>query len=163
MFDSQARQLRDESRQFFDVKYKASRDNFVNAVQAWFRAWGEDPLNKRFGNDWSILVKDLLFNETGNLTYKPEVSAISYVHAAAPFVDNGILRQLWADVRNVILPELTEKVGYVPIPRIEYSDEDLDLVIENLTLQGRNLFPKCVPFSSYERLKSHSTFLHQYP
>ena len=74
LFDNQARQLRDESRQFFDVKYKAHRDNFVDAVQAWFRAWGEDPLNKRFGNDWSTLVKDLLFNETGNLTYKPHVS-----------------------------------------------------------------------------------------
>ena len=32
----------------------------------------------------------------------------------------------------------------MPIPRVEYSDDNLDLVIENLTLQGRNLFPKCV-------------------
>ena len=43
------------------------------------------------------------------------------------------------------MPELARQVGYVPIPRIEYTDKALDLVIENLTLQGRNLFPKCVP------------------
>jgi tryptophanase len=33
-------------------------------------------------------------------------------------------------------------VGYIPIPRAEYTDDHLDLVIENLTLSGRNLFPK---------------------
>ena len=51
---------------------------------------------------------------------------------------------LWRDVRNVILPGVAQKVGHVPIPRIEYTDNQLDLVIENLTLQGKNLFPKYV-------------------
>ncbi|KZP06198.1 hypothetical protein FIBSPDRAFT_966643 [Athelia psychrophila] len=32
-------------------------------------------------------------------------------------------------------------VGYIPIPRIECTDDTLDLIVENLTLSGRNLFP----------------------
>lgn len=31
--------------------------------------------------------------------------------------------------------------GYVPIPRAEYSDDKIDVVIENLILSGANLFP----------------------
>jgi hypothetical protein len=72
-------------------------------------------------------MKDLLMNSEGKLTWKND---------------------LWRDVRNVILPGIAQKVGYVPIPRIEYIDNQLDLVIENLTLQGKNLFPKYVNTTS---------------
>jgi hypothetical protein len=44
-------------------------------------------------------------------------------------------------------------VGYVPIPRIEYTDENLDLVVENLTLQGRNLFPKILAVEANNYIK----------
>ncbi|PPR02713.1 hypothetical protein CVT24_002115 [Panaeolus cyanescens] len=38
-------------------------------------------------------------------------------------------------------PLLSKKyIGYVPIPRVQYTDDSSDLVVENLTLQGRNLF-----------------------
>ncbi|TDL17822.1 hypothetical protein BD410DRAFT_793854 [Rickenella mellea] len=131
-FESQARKLRDESRKFFDVKYKGHKDALIDAVQAWFGAWGKDPLNHRFTDDWSKLLKDLLFDESGQLTFKP---------------------QLWSDIRQVVLPSVIEKVGYIPIPRIEYTDKDLDLVIENLTLQGRNLFPKILEFTAQNYLK----------
>ena len=60
------------------------------------------------------------------------------------------------------------QVGYIPIPRIEYSDESLDLVVENLALSGRNLFPNIISieaqnffkFSPYDAIKdeSHHTF-----
>ena len=82
---------------------------------------GEDPLNARFGQDWARLTKDLLFDSEGSLKFKPE---------------------LWRDIRKVILPAVIDKVGYIPIPRVEYTDDSLDLVLENLTLSGRNLFPK---------------------
>ena len=32
----------------------------------------------------------------------------------------------------------------MPIPRIEYTDESVDLVIENLALSGKNLFPNLI-------------------
>jgi hypothetical protein len=60
---------------------------------------------------------------------------------------------LWKDIRKVILPTLIEEVGYIPIPRIEYTDESLDLVVENLTLQGRNLFPNIVQCEAHNFFK----------
>ena len=82
---------------------------------------GDDPLNARFGQDWARLTKDLLFDSEGSLKFKPE---------------------LWGDIKRVILPAIVDNVGYIPIPRVEYTDDALDLVIENLTLSGKNLFPK---------------------
>jgi hypothetical protein len=80
----------------------------------------DDPLNKQFGEDWKLLTKDLLLDSEGNFKYKPH---------------------LWQDVRGVILPALLKNVGYVPIPRVEYTDNMIDLVIENLTLESQNIIP----------------------
>ena len=75
------------------------------------------------------------------------------------------------DIRKVILPSIIEQVrrarfyrlrhmftiscqvGYIPIPRIEYTDEVLDLVIENLALSGRNLFPNIVSMEAHNFVK----------
>ncbi|KAH9925978.1 uncharacterized protein B0H18DRAFT_1085153 [Fomitopsis serialis] len=76
-----------------------------------------------FGTDWARLTKDLLFDGEGSLKFKPE---------------------LWMDIR---------KVGYVPIPRVEYTDDALDLVIENLALSGRNLLPNLVTVEAHNFMK----------
>jgi hypothetical protein len=93
---------------------------------------GEDPLNKRFGEDWARLTRDLLFDSEGSLKFK---------------------RHLWADIRKIISPQLVHKVGYIPIPRIEYTDPALDLVVENLTLSGRNLLPNVVALEAHNFIK----------
>ena len=93
---------------------------------------GEDPLNKRFGEDWARLTKDLLFDVEGSLKFKPH---------------------LLSDIRQVILPTIISQVGYIPIPRIEYTDDSLDLVIENLTLSGKNLLPNIVEISARNYFK----------
>jgi hypothetical protein len=93
---------------------------------------GNDPLNKRFGEDWQCLTRDLLFESEGGLKFKPE---------------------LWNDIRKVILPAFINQVGYIPILRIEFSDDTIDMVIENLTLSGRNLFPIVVSMEAHNYLK----------
>lgn len=45
------------------------------------------------------------------------------------------------------------QVGYIPIPRIEYTDDALDVVIENLALSGRNLFPNVVSMEAHNFVK----------
>ncbi|KAF5368710.1 hypothetical protein D9615_010299 [Tricholomella constricta] len=126
--NSQANRLRDGGRQFYDVKYKGHFDHLFNNISDWFRAMGDDPTNVRFGEDWARLTRDLLFDSEGSLKFKKE---------------------LWNDIRKVILPQLVDKVGYIPIPRIEYTDDSLDLVVENLTLSGRNLFPNVVALEAH--------------
>lgn len=53
------------------------------------------------------------------------------------------------------------QVKYIPIPRVEYTDDDIDLVVENLTLEGENMFPTIMSmeahnffrFSPYKKIK----------
>ncbi|KAK2464849.1 hypothetical protein APHAL10511_003148 [Amanita phalloides] len=127
-----AERLRESGREFYDVKYKDHFNDLFSSTGTWFKEMGEDPLNKRFGEDWARLTKDLLFDSEGSLAFKSE---------------------LWQDVRKVILPEIVDMVGYIPIPRIEYSDESLDLVVENLTLSGRNLFPNIISIEAHNFFK----------
>lgn len=41
----------------------------------------------------------------------------------------------------------------MPIPRIEYTNENLDPVVENLTLDGRNSFPKILALEANNHIK----------
>ncbi|KZT50965.1 hypothetical protein CALCODRAFT_488290 [Calocera cornea HHB12733] len=142
-YNDEGKTLMDEGKGFFDNKYKAHKDNLFDQIQTWFVAFGDDPLNKRFGEDWSRLTKDILFDDEGNLQFKPH---------------------LWNDIRHVILPQIIDQVGYVPIPRVEYTDNTIDLVIENLTLQGKNLFPNIVEIEAqnYVKFSPYSTIPDQH-
>ncbi|GAV99082.1 hypothetical protein LENED_000515 [Lentinula edodes] len=104
-------------------KYREHFDNVFEGIGKFVGGIGADPLNRRFGTDIQRLTKDLLFDSEGKLTFKAE---------------------LWNDVRNTIVPGLIQRIGLVPIPRIEYTDDSLDLVLENLTLSAQNLFPNLV-------------------
>jgi len=132
----EGRELRKTGKQFFDHKYAAHKDNLFNAIAEFFKAMGTDPVNVRFGEDWKRLTKDVLFDDNGSLEFKP---------------------QLWNDIREEILPSLIQQVGYIPIPRIEYTDKQVDLVIENLVLEGTNLLPNIVSLEAHNVRPARST------
>jgi hypothetical protein len=119
--DRAASELTKNGRQYWDGKYRSHFEGVFDRIGTFFGAMGDDVLNKRLGDDLGRLSRDILFDAEGKLTYKPE---------------------LWQVIRKVILPSIIERVGYVPIPRIEYTDDGMDLVVENLTLSGPNLFLK---------------------
>ena len=89
MCNSEGRKVRDSGRRFYDEKYKAHFDRLFDAIGTWFSAMGEDPLNKRFGDDWARLTHDLLFDSEGSLKFKPD---------------------LWMDIRKVIVPSIVDRV-----------------------------------------------------
>ena len=129
--DQEANQLIDAGRSFFSDRYRGHQKHLADEIELWFTAMAADPLNQRLGDDVKRLTKDLLFDAEGNLTFKNE---------------------LWNDIRVHFLPAVISRVGYIPIPRAEYSDDKIDLAVENLTLSGPNLFPNIV------ELESHNLF-----
>ncbi|KAF6749272.1 hypothetical protein DFP72DRAFT_1142839 [Ephemerocybe angulata] len=142
----EAKRLKEQGKVFYGEhgKYRAEFQGLWKGVETWGKAVANDELNNRLGADVARLTRDLFFDASGErFQFKPA---------------------LWKDVRAVILPELIQKVGYIPIPRIEYSDDQLDLVVENLTLQGRNLLPNIieveaknyVKFSPYDAISGDS-------
>ncbi|KAF7353927.1 hypothetical protein MVEN_01078900 [Mycena venus] len=146
---TRARELRDMGRGFYDEKYKGHFDAVIDAASAWFKSIADDPLNKALAQDFARFTRDFLFDAEGNLQFKTK---------------------LWNDVRSVILPTLVDKVGYIPIPRVEYTDDNFDLVVENLTLSGRHLFPNIVEveahnfarFSPYKAAKTDDVSRHEF-
>ncbi|BGP18009.1 hypothetical protein JCM10213_005048 [Rhodosporidiobolus nylandii] len=121
--DRRGRELKDTGKRFWDPKegkYAPHKDRFFDEVQNFFTQYADDGLNQRLGESVKTLFTDLIFDSEGNLKYKPH---------------------LWKDIRSVILPSLFQQIGYVPIPRAEYTSKDVDLVIENLTLETANLLP----------------------
>ncbi|BGP41732.1 hypothetical protein JCM10449v2_005723 [Rhodotorula kratochvilovae] len=121
--DRRGRELKESGKRYWDPqngKYAGHKDRFFDEVQTFFTSYADDGLNQRLGESVKTLVTDLFMNSEGALTYKPH---------------------LWRDIRSVILPALFQQIGYVPIPRVEYTSKDVDLVIENLTLETANLLP----------------------
>ncbi|KAK0200612.1 hypothetical protein DFS33DRAFT_1387828 [Desarmillaria ectypa] len=127
---SDGRKWTDRGKVFYgsDGKYTAHFDRLFNGVGTWLNGIGDDPTNRKFAGGWTRLMKDLLFAEDGALTFKSE---------------------LWGDIRRIVIPMFVEKVGYIPIPRIEYTDDSVDIIVENLTLSGRNLFPNIVSIEAH--------------
>jgi hypothetical protein len=44
-------------------------------------------------------------------------------------------------MRMTLIPAFIDEIKYIPIPRIEYSDHQFDIVVENLILSGDTLLP----------------------
>ncbi len=74
-----------------DGKYREHFNRLFDGITEWVKGVGEDAGNKRFASDWAKLTRDLLFaeGEGGGLTFK---------------------KDLWSDIRKVVVPMLVEKV-----------------------------------------------------
>ncbi|EST07143.1 Protein of unknown function DUF4449 [Kalmanozyma brasiliensis GHG001] len=125
--NTQARQLTESGKKFFVAaegrdqgKYVPHKDALFREVTHFAKAMNADPLNRKLGDNVQQITKDLFLNSEGGLTFKPH---------------------LWSDIRDPILPELLSHVGLVPLPRIEYTDKQVDLVIENLAIDLLNILP----------------------
>src|ERR1700685_2096672 len=59
---------------------------------------------------------------------------------------------------DVVLPKAVSLVRYIPIPRIEDQDADIDLVIENLVFESDNFLPSKVRIDT----NSHAEFTSAY-
>ncbi|KAJ7142078.1 hypothetical protein C8R43DRAFT_1131072 [Mycena crocata] len=122
-----------ELRAFYYDNYRGHFEAVIDAAAEWFKSIAEDPLNKALVQDFARLTRHLLSDAEGNLQFE---------------------RELWEDARGVILPNFVDKVGYIPIPRIEYTDDSFDLVMEKLTLSGRHVFPNIVEVEAHNLARS---------
>jgi len=125
-------QLYEEGNYLLRDKYRGHTDRIVDEVKFLLSQFDEDPQIKAFAASLSKLFNDLGNDEKGKPTFKP---------------------RLVKDLTDVILPSIFEKVAYIPIPRIEYSDPHVDVVIENLVLESDNFMPNVLEISSENYLR----------
>lgn len=120
-------QLYDQGHHLFRERYREHTDRLLDEVKFIGNQFDEDPQNKAFGNAVQKLFLDLGNDENGKATFKPH---------------------LIKDLTDVIIPAIFENTRYVPIPRIEVSDPQIDAVVENLVIETDNLFPNSFEFGS---------------
>jgi hypothetical protein len=108
-------------------RYRNHTDRIVDEVKFLADQFDADPMNKRFGESVNKLFTDLGNDENGKPTFKPH---------------------LVKDLTEVILPALFESIRYVPIPRIEVSDPQIDAVVENLVIESDNLMPNMLEIAN---------------
>ncbi|KAK4169433.1 hypothetical protein QBC43DRAFT_62112 [Cladorrhinum sp. PSN259] len=138
--------LYDQGNYLLRNKYRSHTDRIVDEIKFLADQFDQDHQNKAFAASLTKLFNDLGNDENGKPTFKPH---------------------LIKDLTEVILPAMFEKVAYIPVPRIEYSDPQVDVVIENLVLESDNFMPNVLEIASenYMRFgrkkvanKSHHTF-----
>lgn len=104
-------------------KYNSQTTRILDEIRFIGDQFDKDPQNKAFGKAVNKLFVDLGNDENGKPKFKPH---------------------LVKDLTNVIIPAALESISYIPIPRIEYSDPQIDAVIENLVFESDNFMPNMV-------------------
>lgn len=113
-------------------KYKTHTDRVIDEIKFLAGQFDEDAQNKQFAATINKLFTDLGNDENGKPTFKPH---------------------LVKDLTEVILPAVFENVAYIPVPRIEYSDPQVDAVIENLVLESDNFMPNLLEINSENHMR----------
>ncbi|KAI0544317.1 hypothetical protein F4679DRAFT_565450 [Xylaria curta] len=119
--------LYDHGNYLLREKYRAHSDRIVDETKFLADQFDQDPQNRAFSASLQKLFKDLGQDENGKSQFKPH---------------------LIKDLTEVIIPAAFENVAYIPIPRIEYSDPEIDAVIENLVLESDNFMPNVLEVAS---------------
>ena len=119
--------LYEKGRYLLREKYRAHTDRVVDEIKFVADQFDHDAQNKAFAAAMQKLFKDLGNDASGNSTFKPH---------------------LVKDLAETILPAVMEGIAYIPIPRIEYSDPQVDAIIENLVLESDNFMPNIAEVAS---------------
>ncbi|OAD78377.1 hypothetical protein PHYBLDRAFT_107123, partial [Phycomyces blakesleeanus NRRL 1555(-)] len=127
------RALIETGRNFTQHRYRNHTNALMDEIRSYTRAMAKDPISMELHLRTKAIHQDLWFDEQGNPAFKP---------------------QLINDMRLTLLPALFEQIKYVPIPRIEYSDKQFDVVVENVILAGDTLLPNFFDV----KLESYSKF-----
>lgn len=116
-------------------RYRNHTDRIVDETKFLADQFDKDAQNRRFADSMNKLFNDLGNDENGKPTFK---------------------KHLVKDLSEVILPAIFENIRYVPIPRIEYSDPQIDAVVENLVIESDNLMPNILEFANGMLLDSYN-------
>ncbi|KAI0448845.1 hypothetical protein F5B21DRAFT_88215 [Xylaria acuta] len=119
--------LYDHGNYLLRERYRSHTDRIVDEMKFLAGQFDQDPQNKAFSASLQKLFTDLGHDENGKPQFKPH---------------------LIKDLTEVIIPAAFENVAYIPIPRIEYSDPQIDAIVENLVLESDNFMPNVLEISS---------------
>ena len=125
--NNEGNRLYDQGQFLLRERYRDHTNRLIDETKFLATQFEQDPQNKAFGDAMNKLFLNLGNDENGKPVFK---------------------KHLVKDLSTVILPGLFESVRYVPIPRIEVSDAQIDAIVENLVVESDNLMPNQLEVSS---------------
>jgi len=115
-----AEELIRRGREVITDKHREHFDAITSEFSALYEAAANDQATRDFTANLQDLMHDLFFDDQG--------------HPALKF-------DLMRDFARLV-PVIAEKLEYLPVPRIEGSDDDVDYSLDNLVLRCTNLIPR---------------------
>ncbi|KAG0262165.1 hypothetical protein BG011_000285 [Mortierella polycephala] len=119
--NSDATALIDNGQSLLNYKYKSDTDALLNEGQIFIEKLNNDPRSREVADNFHRFASHLFYDKHDKLKFKPH---------------------LFDDFRYVLLPSMMESFQFIPVPRIEYSDLKVDLMIDNMILTSTDLLPR---------------------
>lgn len=108
-----------------------------------------DPLMQEFFNLMDAIQNDRMTNELAD-SARMMVRSIFYDRKTGrPALKTAILK----DVRNVYLPLFLDTFRYIPLPRIEISDDNYDIAFDNIVFSTENILPNLIELAMQNELQ----------
>lgn len=104
---------------FIQEKYQQDAKELYDEATLFFSELVNDTTNVAFAESFKTLGSDIFLDDQGNFTMKQEL----------------------LDDFSKIIPILVEKIAFIPVPRFEYEDRDIFIVLNDLVLECSGLLP----------------------
>lgn len=132
--------LWNEGRDLLDTKPVQYKDQFgaiVAEIEEWFKSLSHDRTTSRVFLTGEKVFEDLLGSgKAVNMTL------------------------VYRDLIEATIFKAIEMVKYIPIPRIEFKNQSIDLIVENLTFESHNFVPRRVLLEALQ--KAEYTNIYRY-
>ncbi|KAG0170457.1 hypothetical protein DFQ28_002079 [Apophysomyces sp. BC1034] len=117
------KKLIEKGRETTQGRYRDHINKLLDEGRTIMTAMAEDPMALEIEDRFKQIHQNLWYDRDGNVAFKPH---------------------LLNDMRLTLLPAMLEQIKLVPIPHIEYSDDQFDVAVENVILSGDTLMPSTV-------------------
>lgn len=119
MFKTEARELADQTNKLVSDRYRGHANEVFDQIKTFMSGAAEDPTNREFIDALRKLWSDACLDDEGNLVLK---------------------RELIRDIPRVV-SMLSQKMAYIPLPRVEYDTPDSYFLMDNVILNCSGLIP----------------------
>lgn len=117
--------------------YQDLTSKLIDQIQNFNYNMQRDRISNTFAKDLETLTSDLFLDARGRPTFKYE-----------------LIKDL-----TKIVPILAKRMEYIPLPRIEGSDEEFDFILDNMVITCSNILPKHVQVRTETDMESYSGFM----
>ncbi|KAJ1980555.1 hypothetical protein H4R35_001078 [Dimargaris xerosporica] len=118
-FRPEANRLMDFASQVFNQHSRNASETIGREWQVLNRGFEEDTTTQQWSGDVRQVMHDLFYDESGKMTVKTEL------------IQDAVK----------VLPQLVQAARFLPLPRMEYADEEYEYAVDNVLVSLSHILP----------------------